>query len=116
MLHESKYTNIILLYSQDEEAYKYSIKESLKLVDIANELNQYMFVVRARIGQYIRSKQALYTYKDILDKKASTNTIYIDIKLEQLRDILRIVLKGVYRISAKEDKPLVSSPSLTIRN
>ena len=41
-----------------------------------------MFIVRARIGQYIRSKRALYTYEDILDKKASASTIYIDIKSE----------------------------------
>jgi hypothetical protein len=54
-----------LLYSWDETACKYSIEESPKLVDQANELDQYVFVVRARIGQYSRSKQAPCTHEDI---------------------------------------------------
>jgi hypothetical protein len=74
----------------DEKAYKYTIEELPKLVDEANKLDQYVFVVRARI-----------------DKKASTNTVYVDIKSEWLRDVLRVVLKGVHGISAKEDKPSV---------
>jgi hypothetical protein len=114
MPHESKHTDMILLYSWDEKAYKYSIEESQKSVDKANELDQYVFVVRARIGQYIRSKRAPYTHEGILDKNAATNTIYIDIKSECLRDILRMALKGVHGISAKEDKPSASSPSLTM--
>ena len=75
-----------------------------------------MFVVRARIGQYIRSKRAPCTHEDILDKKAPTNTAYIDIKSEWLRDVLSLALKGFHGISAKEDKPSASSSSLTIQN
>jgi hypothetical protein len=116
MPHEPKYVNMILLYSWDEIAYKYSIVESQKSADKVNELDQYVFVVRARIGQYARPKRALYTHEDIINKKAATNVVYIDIKLKWLRDILRVVLKGVYGISAKEDKPSASSPSLTMRN
>ncbi len=56
MPHKSKHANTILLYSWDEKAYEYSIEESQKSVDEANELDQYVFVVRARIGEYIRSK------------------------------------------------------------
>ena len=114
MPHESKHTDMILLYSWDEKAYKYSIEESQKSADEANELDQYVFVVRARIGQYVRSKWDLCTHEDILDKKSATNTVYIDIKSEWLRAVLRMVLKGVHVISAKEDKPSASSPSLTI--
>jgi hypothetical protein len=113
---KSKHADMILLYSWDEKAYKYSIEESLKLVDEADELDQYVFVVRARIGQYTRSKRAPWTHEDILDKKAATNTVYIDIKSEWLRDVLSLVLKGVHGISAKEDKPSASSPTLTIGN
>jgi len=109
-----KHADMILPYSWDEKAYKYSIEESPKSVDEASELDQYVFVVRARIGQYIRSKRAPCTYEDILDKKASASTIYIDIKSEWLRDILRMVLKGVHGISAKEDKPSAGSPFLTM--
>ncbi len=75
-----------------------------------------MFVVRARIGQYIRCKRAPCTHEGILDKKAATNTVYIDVRSEWLRDVLRTVLKGVYGISAKEDKPSASSPTLTMGN
>jgi hypothetical protein len=53
----------------------------------------------------------LHVLTNILDKKALTNTVYIDIKSEWLRDVLRMVLKGVHGISTKEDKPSVSSPS-----
>jgi hypothetical protein len=42
---------MILSYSWDAKAYKYSIEESPKSVDEANELDQYVFVVRARIEQ-----------------------------------------------------------------
>ena len=114
MPHESKHTDMILLYSWDETAYKYSIEESQKSADEANELDQYVFVVRARIGQYVRSKWDLCTHEDILDKKSATNTVYIDIKSEWLRDVLRMILKGVHGISAKEDKPSASSPSPTM--
>ena len=54
---------MILLYNWDEKAYKYSIEESPQSVDKANELDQYVFIVRARIGQYIHSKRALYTHR-----------------------------------------------------
>jgi hypothetical protein len=51
MPHGSKHTDMNLLYSWDEIACKYSIEESPKSVDEVNELDQYVFVVRARIGQ-----------------------------------------------------------------
>jgi hypothetical protein len=50
MPHESKHADIIILYSWDEEAYEYLIEESPKSADKANELDQYVFIVRARIG------------------------------------------------------------------
>ena len=36
---KSKHADMILLYNWDEKAYKYSIEESLKSVDEANELD-----------------------------------------------------------------------------
>ena len=36
------------------------------------------------------------------------STAYVDIKLEGLRDILRIVLKDIKWLSLGEDKPTVS--------
>ncbi|KAF4628864.1 hypothetical protein G7Y89_g9286 [Cudoniella acicularis] len=70
----------------DDKAYKYTIEESPKSVNKANELDQYVFVIRARIK-----------------KKISAATVYIDIKSEYLRDVLRTVLKSVYRISVKQN-------------
>jgi hypothetical protein len=40
-------------YSWNEKAYKYKIEESVKAVDEVGELDQYVFVVRVRIGEYI---------------------------------------------------------------
>ena len=51
----------------------------------------------------------------MLEKNTSANTVYNDIKLEWLQDVLRTVLKGVHGISAKEDKPSASSPSRTMK-
>jgi hypothetical protein len=50
MSPKSKHADMILLYSWDEKAYKYSIEESLKLIDEVNKLNQYVFIVYAQIG------------------------------------------------------------------
>jgi hypothetical protein len=47
---KSTYADMILLYSWDEKAYKYTITESPKSIDESNELDQYVFVVRTRIG------------------------------------------------------------------
>jgi hypothetical protein len=50
MPHKSKHADMILSYRWDDKAYKYTIEESPKSAE-ANELDQYVFVVRARIGQ-----------------------------------------------------------------
>jgi len=46
-----------------------------------------------------------------LDKETKEPTFHIDIKSEELRDILREVLKDVYGISLMKDKPSVSLSS-----
>ncbi|KAF4628690.1 hypothetical protein G7Y89_g9463 [Cudoniella acicularis] len=53
-----------------------------------NTLDDYVFVIRTRINR--ETKDPIF---------------YIDIKSEDLRDVLREVLKDVYRISLLEDKP-----------
>ncbi|KFZ19606.1 hypothetical protein V502_03529 [Pseudogymnoascus sp. VKM F-4520 (FW-2644)] len=70
----------------DAKAYKYKIVESVTPTDKADELNQYVFVVRGRID------------------KDTTKTIYhVDIKSEILRDVLRNVLKDAHAVSTKEN-------------
>lgn len=77
-----------------------------------NSINTCLSFVLGSVS--IFTLNGLYVLMDILDKKALTNTVYIDIKSESLRDVLRTVLKGVNGISAKEDSPSISSPSLTM--
>jgi hypothetical protein len=40
-----------MLYSWDKEEYEYKIVESLTLLDEETEYDEYVFVVRARIGE-----------------------------------------------------------------
>jgi hypothetical protein len=42
-----------------------------------------------------------------IDKASLKSITYIDIKLEGLRDILRIVLKDIKWLSLSEDKPTI---------
>jgi len=49
-----------------------------------------------------------YTNSNSLDKETKEPIFYINIKLEELRDILREVLKDIYSISLIEDKPSIS--------
>ncbi len=42
-----------------------------------------------------------------LDKETKESTFHVDVKSEELRDILREVLKDVHGISLMEDKPTV---------
>ena len=52
-----------------------------------------------------------YTNDNSLDKKTKEPTFYVNVKLEELWDILREVLKDVYSVSLIEDKPSVSLSS-----
>lgn len=45
-----------------------------------------------------------------LDRDTKETTYYIDIKSEQLRDVLRTLLEDISVISLKEDKLSVSHP------
>ena len=78
-------------YSWDAKAYKYKIVESIAPPDNESELDQYIFVVRTRIGEYRSLDYGLYC-NSFADKKTEKSTHYIDIKSEGLRDVLRPVL------------------------
>jgi len=51
------------------------------------------------------------TYEDILDRSTKDAAFYVDIKSEELRDILREVLKDVHGISLMVEKPIVRPSS-----
>ncbi len=80
--------------------------ESVEPVGEVEELDQYVFVIRVRIGKYNAICQNCRTNK-VLDKNTSDPTFYVDIKSQALRDILRAVLKEVPGINLREDKPAV---------
>ena len=72
-----------------------------------NELEQYVFVVRVRIGEDREFAQGLFHANESADKSTKEPTSYIDIKSELLRDILRVILQDVRLVSLAEDMPSV---------
>ncbi|KAL8800740.1 MAG: hypothetical protein Q9182_004945 [Xanthomendoza sp. 2 TL-2023] len=71
----------------DEVTSKYKIVDSAALPEEVTDLDEYMFVVRART-----------------EKGASEQVFYVDFKSNALRDVLRIVLRDVHGLSLGEDK------------
>jgi hypothetical protein len=43
------------------------------------------------------------------DKKTGDPTFYVDVKSEELRDILRVILRDVRGVSLNEDKPAANA-------
>ncbi|KAL2041526.1 hypothetical protein N7G274_005908 [Stereocaulon virgatum] len=71
----------------DTTTSKYKIVDSSALPEAVKDLDEHMLVVRART-----------------DKETFEQVIYIDIKSEKLRDVLRVVLRDVRGLSLREDK------------
>jgi hypothetical protein len=68
------------------------------------DLDEHVFVVRARTGKYIKPWQHLGAEVENSDKETFEQVYYVDIKSEGLRDILRIVLRDVRGLSLREDQ------------
>ncbi|KAJ5752813.1 ATPase AAA-type core [Penicillium odoratum] len=79
-----------ILETWDKETCKYKIAESVETSSGLEDYAEYAFVVRERV-----------------DRNSEEVTPYIDIKSEDLRDILREVLHDVKAISLMEDKPSI---------
>jgi hypothetical protein len=82
--------------------------ESLRPVDQVTGLDQYVFVVRRQVGQYVNATPSSLADCESLDKKTKVATSYVYIKSELLRDVLRDILKDVRGISLNESKLSVS--------
>ncbi|KAA6414807.1 MAG: hypothetical protein FRX48_01557 [Lasallia pustulata] len=78
------YENIVI---SDDGASKYKPVESAALPEEVTDLDEYVFIIRARTNRK--------TFKQVF---------YVDIKSEGLRDVLRIVLRDVRGLSLGEDK------------
>ena len=80
--------------------------ESIAPPDEENELDQYIFVVRTRTGEYPSLGPRLYPDSKA-DRTTEKQTHHVDIKSEGLRDVLRAVLEDVKGICLREEKPSV---------
>lgn len=78
--------------------------DSAALPEEVTDLDEYMFVVRARTGKSMESWHVSMLRREIPEKGASEQLFYVDIKSNGLRDILRIVLRDVHGLSLGEDK------------
>ena len=97
---------LIPWYSWDPKSCKYKTEQSLPTED-ANEFDEYIFVVRTRIGKSSRSGTTA-TNLDCADgNKAFDLTIYVDIKSVDLRDVLRKIFRKVGVVCLREEKPTV---------
>ena len=85
--------------------------ESPKPKSIDN-LDQYVFVVRGRVGMYSLEAKVIYILTIPKDKKSKETTYFVDVKSFMLRDALREVLHDVPGISIMEEKLSVSIHSL----
>jgi hypothetical protein len=63
--HEPELADSYPLHSWDKKAHQYKVVESLKPKDAIGELDHYVFVVRARIGEY----RLMFSLKSLADVK-----------------------------------------------
>lgn len=96
---------IEIVCSWDDKTYKYTVVESPKPKGIDN-LDQYVFVVRGRVGMYSLGAKA--ETDNLTDKQSKETTYFVDINSFILRDASREVLHGVPGISIMEEKLSVS--------
>lgn len=74
-------------------------------------MNMCSLCERGLVSRNQSSQMILLFNGDILDRKTKDPMSYIDIKSEELRDILREVLKDVHGISLMVEKPTVRPSS-----
>lgn len=78
--------------------------DSAALPEEVTDIDEYMFVVRARTGKSMESWHVSMLTQENPEKGASEQVFYVDIKSNRLRDILRIILRDVHGLSLGEDK------------
>ena len=77
-----------------------------------NELDQYLFIHRIRIGRRISGDRVHRSTNRTTDRKTQDPTSYVDVKSNQLQEILGKVFQDVRDISIREDKPTVRTLQL----
>lgn len=78
--------------------------DSSALPEAVTDLDEHVFVIRARTGKSMGPWKYLSVKVRTPDKETCEQVFYIDIKSERLRDVLRIVLQEVRGLSLREDK------------
>jgi hypothetical protein len=74
-------------------------------------MNIYSLCERGLVSRNWPLQMILLLNGDVPDRDTKDPTSYVDIKAEELRDILREVLKDVYGISLMVEKPIVRPAS-----
>ena len=78
--------------------------DSSALPEAVMDLDEHVFVVRARTSKSIETWKYLGAEIRVPDKETFEQVFYIDIKSDRLRDVLRVVLREVRGLSLREDK------------
>lgn len=102
--------------SWDEKKGNYKIVESSTVEGDVDELDQYVFVARARVGQLHILRSALLSLTMKTDKKTQDASHFINVKSSELKDALGTVLHSVLGVSLKGNKPSVTNLDYTALN
>ena len=94
-------------YRWDKKASNYRIAEPTTSATAVDELDQYLFIHRTRIGEVSNMSEYLQVLIVVVDRKTLTPTSYVDVKSMELQKVLMEVLEDVRGISLREDKPTV---------
>lgn len=95
------------MYSWDDKTYNWVIAKPVDPKEEVDELDQYVFVHRARIGECDIACNCFSLLIMASAKRTKNPTFFIDVKSESLRNDLRTVLRDVRGISLAEDMPSV---------
>lgn len=95
---------LTLPLSWDAGVSKYKAVDSAVLPEAVTDMDEYVFIIRARIGKSIELQKYLSTKIEIPDKQTFEQVFYINIKSDGLRDVLRIILRDMRGLSLREDK------------
>lgn len=91
--------------SWDYKLYKYKIVEATN--SGVGDLDQYVFVVRERIGRFPECIIWRPADEFLPGRRTSETTSFVDIKSPLLRDILREACRGIRGVSLTDDTPSV---------
>ncbi|KAK0826866.1 hypothetical protein LTR33_000132 [Friedmanniomyces endolithicus] len=97
----------------EKVTYKYKTVDPSTLSNIADEYNQYFFVVRTRIGTYTMSHKGT-SAEASKHKETKLSSLFVAIKFRALQQMFLTVLQEGHGISLQEDNPTVEGNVLSL--